>query len=410
MQNRIYLVDDEPHIRDSVSQALMIEGLEVRTFPNAVEALKLIDSGEPAVVITDIHMPVMNGLAFLAQLLERNAHFQVIVLTGYGDVKTAVQAMKSGAYDFLEKPFSSDSLLKSIRNAQDKLALLQENVWLKKELDMQTHAGSKLIGHSQAMVQIRRALISANPEKPLILLGDSGTGKRLCAQFFYDIHNRAEGELVPISGFYFSDMPADEIQSKLARLLEQHKHGTLYINDGEVLKPSQWQALVSVPLNGTRLVCSTQALPTALQGEIDSVSLPPLDARKEDIPALYKHFVRNACSRYQVQPPRITAAELDAIQQQSWPENIRQLRQFAELRALKAQQFVSWQDVEQLNQGEAQSMAQRMDYFEYTLLFDALQRHGGRLKDVQHELQISRKTLYDKLKKHQLDKSQFKEP
>ncbi len=87
MQNRIYFVDDEPHIRDSVSQALMIEGVEVQTFPNAVEALKQIDSGEPAVVITDIHMPVMNGLAFLAQLLERNAHFQVIVLTGYGDVK-----------------------------------------------------------------------------------------------------------------------------------------------------------------------------------------------------------------------------------------------------------------------------------------------------------------------------------
>lgn len=118
--------------------------------------------------------------------------------------------------------------------------------------------------------------------------------------------------------------------------------------------------------------------------------------------------MRNACSRYQVQPPRITAEELETVQQQTWPENIRQLRQFAELRALKSPQFLS-ADVDELQQAQAQTMAQRLDYFEYTLLFDALKRHGGRLKEVQQELQVSRKTLYDKLKKHQLDKSQFKD-
>ncbi|MEF1337911.1 response regulator, partial [Vibrio rotiferianus] len=139
MNDLIYFVDDEPHIRDAVSQALMIEGLTVTCFPNAIEALREIDVQTPAVVITDIHMPVMDGLEFMKTLLSKNAHFQVIVLTGHGDVKTAVEAMKAGAYDFLEKPFSTEQLMKSLNNAKDKLLLLQENVWLKKELDMQTH-------------------------------------------------------------------------------------------------------------------------------------------------------------------------------------------------------------------------------------------------------------------------------
>lgn len=112
MNSQIYFIDDEPHIRDSVSQALMIEGVEVTSFPNAVEALKHIDTQQAGVVVTDIHMPVMNGLALLKELRSRNPHFQVIVLTGYGDVKTAVAAMKGGAYDFLEKPFSTDSYSK----------------------------------------------------------------------------------------------------------------------------------------------------------------------------------------------------------------------------------------------------------------------------------------------------------
>lgn len=408
MKKPIYFVDDEPHIRDSVSQALMIEGIEVVCFPNAVEALKQIDPHHAAVVITDIHMPVMNGLAFLKELRSRNPHFQVIVLTGYGDVKTAVTAMKEGAYDFLEKPFTTDSLMKAIHNAADKLALLQENIWLKKELDMQTHAGSKLIGHSQAMVQIRRALISAQTDRPLILLGNKGTGKRLCAQFFYDIHNRNEGEFVPISGFYFSELSCQELAQKLTQLVTQHANDTLFIHDAEVLKTQQWQTLINTPLGQCKLVCATLTLPDALKEPIQSIFLPNLDQRKNDIPALYKHFVRNACSRYQVQPPRITAEELETVQQQPWPENIRQLRQFAELRALKSPQFLS-ADVDELQQAQAQTMTQRLDYFEYTLLFDALKRHGGRLKEVQQELQVSRKTLYDKLKKHNLDKSQFKD-
>jgi DNA-binding NtrC family response regulator len=137
------------------------------------------------------------------------------------------------------------------------------------------------------------------------------------------------------------------------------------------------------------------------------IRMPSLDERKEDIGPLYKHFVRHAASRYQLQPPQISLAEVKRITELAWPENIKQLRQFAELRALKPDAFrmEDWNSEKSI---EIQSMTQRTEHFEYCLLFDALQRHRGRLKEVQLELQVSRKTLYDKLKRHQLDKTKFK--
>lgn len=114
---KLYFVDDEPAIRDSVEQAMLIEGIDIVCFPNAIEALKKINVAQAGIVITDIHMPVMDGIQLTQQLLSHNPHFQVIVLTGHGDVQTAVSAMKSGAYDFLEKPFVVDALLTAVKKS-----------------------------------------------------------------------------------------------------------------------------------------------------------------------------------------------------------------------------------------------------------------------------------------------------
>ncbi|MGR5238278.1 sigma-54-dependent transcriptional regulator [Vibrio alfacsensis] len=406
MREPVFLVDDEPHIRDAVSQALLIEGIDVTTFPNAIEALRVIDPNSPAIIITDIHMPVMDGLEFMRTLLNKNHQFQFIVLTGHGDVKTAVEAMKDGAYDFLEKPFSTEQILKSLNNAGDKLTLLRENVLLKKELDMQTHVGPKMIGHSQAMVNIRRALIAASPHQPLIFIGQDGTGRRLAAQFSHDIHAVADSELIAASGDDLCDLSSDAFDSALHLLTEGKDHCSLYLHSAENISTEQWQHLFNHP-RLQRVFGATTKVNSELEALATLIYLPNLDQRKEDIGPLYKHFVRHAASRYQLQPPQITAEEVLQITELSWPENIKQLRQFAELRALKPDVFriEEWNSEKSI---EIQSMAQRTEHFEYCLLFDALQRHGGRLKEIQSELQISRKTLYDKLKKHQLDKSKFK--
>ncbi|HEQ3533507.1 sigma-54-dependent transcriptional regulator [Vibrio parahaemolyticus] len=406
MHNAVIFVDDEPHIRDAVSQALLIEGIEVTCFPNAVEALRVIDANSPAIIITDIHMPVMDGLEFMRTLLSKNHHFQFIVLTGHGDVKTAVEAMKSGAYDFLEKPFSTDQLMKSLNNASDKLNLLQENIWLKKELDMQTHVGPKMIGHSKVMVSIRRALISAPTNQPLIFVGQDGTGRRLAAQFAHDIHATPDSELIAASGEDLYELSLDALDKAIDHLTEDSNRCSLYLHSAEHISLAQWQCLFNHP-KLERVFGATTKVHADVKTFATLIHLPTLDERKEDIGPLYKHFVRHAASRYQLQPPHINLDEVRRITELSWPENVKQLRQFAELRALKPETF-RMEDWDSEKSIEIQSMTQRTEHFEYCLLFDALQRHRGRLKEVQLELQVSRKTLYDKLKKHQLDKSKFK--
>ncbi|TOF08769.1 two-component system response regulator [Vibrio parahaemolyticus] len=406
MHNAVIFVDDEPHIRDAVSQALLIEGIEVTCFPNAVEALRVIDANSPAIIITDIHMPVMDGLEFMRTLLSKNHHFQFIVLTGHGDVKTAVEAMKSGAYDFLEKPFSTDQLMKSLNNASDKLNLLQENIWLKKELDMQTHVSPKMIGHSKVMVSIRRALISAPTNQPLIFVGQDGTGRRLAAQFAHDIHATPDSELIAASGEDLYELSLDALDKAIEHLTEDSNRCSLYLHSAEHISLAQWQCLFNHP-KLERAFGATTKVDADVKTFATLIHLPTLDERKEDIGPLYKHFVRHAASRYQLQPPHISLDEVRRITELSWPENVKQLRQFAELRALKPETF-RMEDWDSEKSIEIQSMTQRTEHFEYCLLFDALQRHRGRLKEVQLELQVSRKTLYDKLKKHQLDKSKFK--
>lgn len=406
MHSPVFFVDDEPHIRDAVTQALLIEGIDVTCFPNAVEALRVIDPNSPALIITDIHMPVMNGLEFMRTLLGKNSHFQFIVLTGHGDVKTAVEAMKSGAYDFLEKPFSTEQLLKSLNNAGDKLTLLQENVWLKKELDMQTHVGPKMIGHSQAMADIRRALISAPLHQPLIFVGEDGTGRRLAAQFAHDIHATAESELIVASGEDLYELSLDALDKAIHHLTDGKSQCSLYLHSAEHISTKQWQCLFQ-HTKLQRVFGAANSVDKGIEERVMLIRMPNLNERREDIGPLYKHFVRHSASRYQLQPPQISLDEVRMVTELDWPENIKQLRQFAELRALKPDAFrmEDWNNEKSI---EIQSMTQRTEHFEYCLLFDALQRHRGRLKEVQLELQVSRKTLYDKLKKHQLDKTKFK--
>lgn len=405
----IYFIDDEPTIRDSVQQALMIEGFDVVCFPNAVEALATIDTAHAGIVITDIHMPVMDGIEFANQLLKQNAHFQVIVLTGYGDVQTAVSAMKAGAYDFLEKPFAIDKLLTAIHKAQEKLALVQENYLLRKELNMQTQVGPKLIGQSNVMVKLRRRLIGLNAKEDTLiaLTGAVGTGKRITAQYTHDLHCGNDSELLPVPAFELDTTEEHRFSQQIRKLLAQAEHGTLYLYQTELLPAECWKWLAKEKTSSTRIIVSASESVLSIPPAFLTFKLPSLNERVEDISDLFKHFARGAASRYQLQPPAITAQEIAELQSFDWKENIKQLRQHAELRALRPVNQACEHSTSAMIE-EQSSLNQRIDVFEEQLLVEALHRHNGRLKNVQLELQVSRKTLYDKMKKHQLDKSNYK--
>ncbi|ELA8238846.1 sigma-54-dependent Fis family transcriptional regulator, partial [Vibrio parahaemolyticus] len=264
----------------------------------------------------------------------------------------------------------------------------------------------KMIGHSKVMVSIRRALISAPTNQPLIFVGQDGTGRRLAAQFAHDIHATPDSELIAASGEDLYELSLDALDKAIEHLTEDSNRCSLYLHSAEHISLAQWQCLFNHP-KLERVFGATTKVDADVKTFATLIHLPTLDERKEDIGPLYKHFVRHAASRYQLQPPHISLDEVRRITELSWPENVKQLRQFAELRALKPETF-RMEDWDSEKSIEIQSMTQRTEHFEYCLLFDALQRHRGRLKEVQLELQVSRKTLYDKLKKHQLDKSKFK--
>ncbi|QFT11896.1 C4-dicarboxylate transport transcriptional regulatory protein DctD (plasmid) [Vibrio sp. THAF190c] len=424
----LYFIDDEPAIRDSVEQAMLIEGIEIRCFPNAVEALKQIPLTQAGVVITDIHMPVMDGIQFTEQLLKHNPHFQVIVLTGHGDVQTAVTAMKVGACDFLEKPFVVDALMAAVHKAADKLALVEENNLLRKELAMQTHVGPKLIGQSPSMVALRRDLITLDIRKdPMIILkGDIGTGKRITAQYTHDLHSHQRGELYPVAAFNLPKSDQETFCEFLKQLCIKHRGGTLYIHETEVLMSQQWEWFKQVKStllhenecnsNATCIIIASTTVPATIKGEFRQFELLPLVKRPEDIGSLFKHFARGAASRYQLPPPIITKQDVERLVAKPWPENLRQLRQEAELRVLTQAKQPEDQEQDKSNEDEGASdttikqlsLSERTDNIEQIILIEALHRHQGMLKEVQQELQVSRKTLYDKLRKHQLDKTDFK--
>ncbi|MEZ9654341.1 sigma-54-dependent transcriptional regulator [Vibrio splendidus] len=427
---KLYFVDDEPAIRDSIEQAMLIEGIDIVCFPNAIEALKKINTTQAGIVITDIHMPVMNGIQLTQKLLSQNPHFQIIVLTGHGDVQTAVSAMKTGAYDFLEKPFVVDALLTAIKKAADKLTLVEENNLLRKELAMQNQVGPKLIGQSPSMQALRRELITLDTKiHPLLLfVGDLGTGKRVTAQYTHDLHSHQTAELFPIAAFNLPRNNQTTFDQFVMQLFNKHQGGTLYIHETETLTSEQWHWLAalkpillrenSCKTNATCIIIATTIVPTTIVGEFRRFDLLTLAQRTEDIGSLFKHFARGAASRYQLPPPVITEKEIQRLIATHWTENIRQLRQHAELRVLTQikQPSLDSDTGKQSDENEGDvsieeqqlSLNQRTDRFEQIILIEALHRHQGRLKEVQQELQVSRKTLYDKLRKHRLDKTDFK--
>ncbi|HAS27510.1 MAG TPA: two-component system response regulator, partial [Vibrio sp.] len=338
---KLYFVDDEPAIRDSVEQAMLIEGIDIVCFPNAIEALKKIDTAQAGIVITDIHMPVMDGIQLTQKLLSQNPHFQIIVLTGHGDVQTAVSAMKAGAYDFLEKPFVVDGLLTAVKKAADKLALVEENNLLRKELAMQNQVGPKLIGQSPSMQALRRELITLDTKThPLLLfVGDLGTGKRVTAQYTHDLHSHQSAELCPVAAFNLPRNDQATFDQFVVQLFRKYQGGTLYIHETEALTSQQWRWLAalkptllrenSCKTNATCIIIATTIVPTTIVGEFRRFDLLTLAQRTEDIGSLFKHFARGAASRYQLPPPVITEKEIQRLIATHWTENIRQLRQHA---------------------------------------------------------------------------------
>lgn len=447
LSKRVLVVDDEPHVLKALQQTLQIEGYEVITATNGEVALKALNGGFEGVVVTDINMPIMDGIALLARVKQGHGDIPVVVLTGQGNVAIAVEAMQLGAYDFLEKPFSSDVMLSTIERAFEKRALTLENKSLKKELDAQPDSGVRIVGNTAVMKQMRSLLFDIKDLPADVLIhGETGCGKELVSRYLHFQSQRADKPFVAIN---CGALPDNIIESELfgheagaftdakgirVGKFEYANGGTVLLDEIEsmpltlqikllrVLEERAIQRLGSnqlIPVD-VRVIAATKvdlkALSDAGEFRLDlyyrlnilQVMIPALRERIEDVPLLFEHFSQVAASNYKIEIPELSSINRAWMSQHNWPGGVRELRNLATCFVLLGEKR-AFQQTEQLQGPIALTLAEQVSRFEESILRDELNRAKGKLNQVQDNLGIARKTLYEKMKKYDLDKNQFKQ-
>jgi two-component system C4-dicarboxylate transport response regulator DctD len=444
----VIFIDDERHIRIASQQTLELAGFQVQSFDNAAAALPLLSREWPGVVVCDIKMPRMDGLAFMEQALAVDRDLPVILVTGHGDISMAVNAMRDGAYDFIEKPFPAETLIEVVRRALEKRGLTLENRSLRVELEAHSAPGPRIIGNTPSMQRLR-ALIArlADTQADVLILGETGTGKELVARSLHE-HSRRRGHnyvavncgAVPetlIESELFGHEPGafSGAQGRRIGRFEHANGGTLFLDEIEsmplavqvkllrVLQERAVERLGSnelIPLD-LRVVAATKVdlKEACARGEfredlyyrlnVVTVDVPPLRERREDIPLLFQHFLLVASSRYQREAPPLSSEQVRALLSHPWPGNVRELRNTAERYVLLGESL--GYDLDRVTQGfslEGMTLPEHIDCFERSLIEQELRAHKGSIKETVEALGIPRKTLTDKMRRHGLDRRNYK--
>ena len=259
MSGQVIFIDDEAAIRQAVQQWLELSGFQVRTFSRAREALSVLDRDFPGVLISDVRMPDLDGLGLLERLIELDADLPVIMVTGHGDVPMAVQALRQGAYDFIEKPFTPERLLDSVRRAMDKRRLVCENRQLREQFARKGRIESQLLGVSRAMDNLRRQVLElAGTDVNVLIRGETGSGKEQVARCLHDFSPRAGGPFVALNcaaipeTIFESELFGHEsgaftgAQGKRIGRIEHAAGGTLFLDEIESMPLAQQVKLLRV--------------------------------------------------------------------------------------------------------------------------------------------------------------------
>jgi two-component system, NtrC family, C4-dicarboxylate transport response regulator DctD len=441
MNGQVIFVDDEEHLRNACSQALELAGFEVESHASAVLALNRIDSGWPGVLVTDVKMAGMTGLELMATTLERDPELPVILITGHGDVPMAVDAMRDGAYDFIEKPFASDILVDAVRRAADKRKLVMENRALRETLSGASRLEHMIVGNTAAAVALRNDVTNlATTDADVLIRGETGTGKELVARALHQLSPRADRNFVPIN---CAALPESIIESELfghvrgaftganeTRIgkFEHAGGGTLFLDEiesmpldlqGRLLRVLEDRTVVRLGANeeipvDVRVIAATKTDLKAESGtsfredlfyrlNVLAIEVPPLRNRKDDILPLMMHFLDQAAVRFKRTPPDMRAQDIAELASHAWPGNVRELKNAA-MRFALGQGF-GMNDAVRLNgagPADDEHLADQVAGFEKSVILNCLERHGYKLKPSYEELGVSRKTLYDKIKKYDL--------
>jgi DNA-binding NtrC family response regulator len=439
----IAIVDDEEDMRQSISQWLSLTGYNTVTYSTATEALTALNSDFNGIVISDIKMPGMDGMAFLKRLMGMDNALPVILITGHGDVPMAVEAMQIGAYDFLEKPFDPERMADLARRATQARKLTLDNRQLRRELSDGTVLLRKLVGSSPVMERLREDILDlAQADGHVLIDGETGTGKTLVAAALHACGPRQGKKFLTISCAAFEE---EELSARLfgpppegmaLSLVDQARGGTLCLEDIESLSPASQGRLLSLisdreiagepPALRIVAICNNQDTEVKTEDLLRSdlyyrlaamlISPPPLRQRGEDILALFTRFCENFAEEYGCDPLEITAKEAAQLLQSPWPGNVRQLINLAERAVLQSRRGSGSittllqsdnQEIQHSLVTEGKPLKEYVEAFERMLIDNTMRRHRGSIASVMEELSLPRRTLNEKMAKYGLSRSDY---
>ena len=443
-KTKVAIIDDEADMRESVAQWMQLSGFEPVAFEAAEPALKVLGADFPGIVVSDIRMPGIDGMALLRRLQSIDPGLPVILMTGHGDVPMAVEAMRIGAFDFLEKPFEPDRLAELCRKAGEARARTLETRALRRELSDGNVVMRRLMGSSPMVEKLRETILDiAQSDGHVLILGETGTGKSLIARAIHAGGPRASKPLVEVNCASF---PPEQLELMLfggpewpeKPLVDQADGGTLCLEDVDALSPSAQVRLLDV-INAAgpnsaatrghdfRVVAvSSRLAPGAPQELLRDdlyfrlaglvIEAPPLRSRGEDILTLFSHFTIQFAEEYGCEPPTLNAVDAANLVQAPWPGNIRQLINLAEravLQARRGDHNISALLIDDGFQAPAMSidaekpLKEHVDAFEKMLIDHALRRNQGNVSAVMAELALPRRTLNEKMAKYGLSRQDY---
>ena len=450
---KVLVIDDDQGLRKSLTLILEEGGHDVLLAANGKDGLAIAANEDPQIILCDVRMPKMDGLQFLAKYHTAEGQALVIVMTAYGNMELAVQAMKTGAYDYLPKPFGADEVLLTIRKAEEREQLRTEVGRLRAEVSAERRLGD-IVARSPTMLRaLETAGKVARHRSPVLLTGESGTGKELMARLIHRESDRADEPFVPVN---CGAIPETLLESEFfgymrgaftgadndrAGLFEAAEGGTLFLDEvGELPTVLQVKLLRALQdgeirrLGGTatsqvdvRIVSATNIdLRAAVQaGEfrqdfyyrlaVIPIHLPPLRERTEAIPDLTHHLLERLRQRLNVKVAEISPAAMKLLLAYPWPGNIRELENVLEQAAVLSEGTELAEDalsdrlrhlgvtVEAIYESDDLSVKRRSAQLERQLIERALERTGGNRSKAGALLELSPRALRYKIQDYGLD-------
>ena len=381
MAQNILVIDDEKAIRKALSEILAFEGFTVDEAADGAEGAKKIKEGNYDCILCDIKMPKMDGMEVLQMAKEEKPDIPFIVISGHGNIETAVEAVKKGAYDYISKPPDLNRLLITIRNAMDKKSLVVETKQLRKRISR----GFEMIGTSEGIMRIQETIAKVAPTDARVLItGENGVGKELVARRIHELSNRSNGPIIEVN---CAAIPSELIESELfghekgsftsaikQRIgkFEQANGGTLFLDEiGDMSHDAQAKMLRALQegkitrVGGEKeikvdvrvLAATNKNLLEEVEAKkfrldlyhrlsVILIQVPPLNARRDDIPALITHFMKDICDDYKQPVKEIEDAAVIALQEYNWTGNIRELRNVVERLVILSDTKITKKDVE----------------------------------------------------------------